>query len=54
MTLVEFFTGSGVVAWCVIAWMTWRAMRVGLERLRSLQRRLSWALWGWAQARRYY
>jgi hypothetical protein len=55
MTLVEFFTGSGVIAWGVVAWMTWRAIRVALERLRSFQRRLSWALSGWARPRmRYY
>lgn len=40
MTPLEFFTASGVLAWC---WLVWRFIRY----LQGIGRRLSWALSGW-------
>jgi hypothetical protein len=51
MTPVEFFAGSGVVAWGVLAVIAWRATRAAFDRARHFRRRLAWALWGWSRYR---
>ena len=39
MSPIEFFTGSGVLAWLYLAWRA-------VQFLGGLQARLRWALWG--------
>ena len=45
MSLLEFFTGSGVLAWVYVVWRVY-GMAAGLPR------RLAWALWGHSKASR--
>lgn len=39
MTLVQFFTASGVLAWLFLGWRAF-------QQVRGLRHRLGWALWG--------
>lgn len=45
MSPVEFFTASGVIAWGFLLVTAVRRLRGIVERVRSLRRRLAWALW---------
>lgn len=52
MTPVEFFAGSGAVAWAYLAWRLVRGLRsLGLHA-RSLSKRVRWALFGPSTRRR--
>jgi len=42
MSFLEFFAGSGVLAWLYLGWRS-------AQILRGLPRRLYWALWGYRQ-----
>lgn len=46
MTLVQFFTASGVLAWCWLAWRSYQSVHGVCSRLR-------WAVGGWNRRQRW-